>query len=648
MGATRLAVVRVLAVAAVAFGLVYVTWRWTGTVAWEAWWIAVPLVLAETYSLGETVLYALTMWNAKRRSPAPPAPAGFTVDVFVTTYNEPVDLVLRTAAAARDMTYPHETWILDDGARPELELAAARLGVGYLTRGPEWEGRPRFAKAGNVNNALFRTTGDLVAILDADQVPEPRFLDRVVGYFTDEEVAFVQTPQHFWNVTSRDPLGSQAELFYGPIQQGKDGWGAAFFCGSNAVLRREALMALGLTRFSRDARGRMRVALRAGRSRLQDLLSGLAVREPAAMPVVEEALAAVRRAEAGFRRGDVLSEIAEALRQDLGAALGAGGPLPEEVTAELVADLDALVERVEVARHDLALAVNPLDTTTITEDMATAMHLHAMGWTSVYHHEVLVRGLAPEDVGTSLSQRLRWATGSMQVFFADNPLRVRGLTLAQRLMYLGTMTSYLSGFAALVYLVAPVVFLVGGVFPLHANPALFFLHFVPFFAACQALFLVSGHGNRGVWRGQQTSFALFPTWIGATLSAAASVFAGRHVTFSVTSKTKQATGAGYRHVLPQLVAAGVLVAASAVGLARMAAGDATVPATLLSIGWVLVDLALLSVVVGAARYAGPGDAVADPTPPSVVRAAALSAGRPVGGDGTSDDAATVRVLDPRA
>ncbi|TGJ95300.1 cellulose synthase, partial [Actinotalea fermentans ATCC 43279 = JCM 9966 = DSM 3133] len=273
MGSSRLAVVRLLAVVAVAFGLVYIGWRWTGTVAWDAWWIAVPLVLAETYSLGETVLYSLTMWNARRRPPAPPAPEGLSVDVFVTTYNEPVDLVLRTAIAARDMTYPHATWILDDGDRPELEVAASRVGVGYITRGPEWEGRPRFAKAGNVNNALFRTSGDLVAILDADQVPEPRFLDRVLGYFEDEEVAFVQTPQHFWNVPPSDPLGTQAELFYGPIQQGKDGWGAAFFCGSNAVLRREALMALGLTRFSRDARGAMRAALRAGRSRLQDLLS---------------------------------------------------------------------------------------------------------------------------------------------------------------------------------------------------------------------------------------------------------------------------------------------------------------------------------------------------------------------------------------
>lgn len=673
MGSSRLAAVRVLAVVAVAFGLVYIGWRWTGTVAWDAWWVAVPLVLAETYSLGETVLYALTMWNARRRAPAPPAPEGLSVDVFVTTYDEPVDLVLRTAIAARDMTYPHATWILDDGNRTELEVAASRVGVGYVTRGPEWEGRPRFAKAGNVNNALFRTSGDLVAILDADQVPEPRFLDRVLGYFEDEEVAFVQTPQHFWNVPPNDPLGTQAELFYGPIQQGKDGWGAAFFCGSNAVLRREALMALGLTRFSRDARGSMRAALRAGRSRLQDLLSQLAVREPAAMPVAEQALAAVRRAEGQFRRGDVLAEITAELRSAFAAALApartsqapgasAGSapgrstsapvprPLPEDVAGDLLRELDGVLELVDVARTDQALTINPLDTTTITEDMATAMHLHAMGWTSVYHHEVLVRGLAPEDVGTALSQRLRWATGSMQVFFRDNPLLVRGLSLAQRLMYLGTMTSYLSGFTALVYLAAPVLFLTAGVFPLHADPTLFFLHFLPFFVACQLLFQVSGRGSRGLWRGQQMSFALFPTWIAATLSGASAVFLGRHVAFSVTSKTKQATGTGFRHVLPQVVVTVVLLVASAVGVARMVAGEASAPATFLTLGWVAVDLALLSAALRAARYPGPG-AVVDPVPPSVALLAAQAVGdaldRPDGvavGAAAGDDRAAL--LDP--
>ena len=100
MSRNRLALARVLAVLTVAFGVVYIGWRWTGTINWHAWWIAIPLVLAETYSLGESVLYALTMWNARRRPTPPPAPEGRTVDVFVTTYNEPLELVMRTAISS--------------------------------------------------------------------------------------------------------------------------------------------------------------------------------------------------------------------------------------------------------------------------------------------------------------------------------------------------------------------------------------------------------------------------------------------------------------------------------------------------------------------------------------------------------------------
>src|SRR4029453_3529912 len=97
-------------------------------------------------------------------------------------------------------------------------------------------------------------------ILDADQIPSPEILHRTLGYFSDPKVAFVQTPQWFYNVPPGDPFGSQAPLFYGPILQGKDGWNAAFFCGSNAVLRREALMQVGITPHVRELRGRGRRA----------------------------------------------------------------------------------------------------------------------------------------------------------------------------------------------------------------------------------------------------------------------------------------------------------------------------------------------------------------------------------------------------
>ncbi|HSN12432.1 MAG TPA: cellulose synthase catalytic subunit, partial [Propionibacteriaceae bacterium] len=247
----RMLVLRITIVVALALGVNYIVWRWLASVSWSVWWISVPLVAAETYSIIDLALFGMTMWRARRRGPAPAPLEDASVDVFITTYNEPVDLVVATAEAAERITYPHKTWILDDGDRDELREAALSLGVGYVTRGEEWSGKPRHAKAGNLNNALMQTTGEYILVLDADMVAAPQILDRTLGYFADDKVALVQTPQYFNNVPESDPLGSQAPLFYGPIQEGKDGWGAAFFCGSNAVLRREALMELGILGYVR-------------------------------------------------------------------------------------------------------------------------------------------------------------------------------------------------------------------------------------------------------------------------------------------------------------------------------------------------------------------------------------------------------------
>ena len=187
--------IRILALLSVLLGANYIVWRWMDSVNWSAWWIAVPLVIAETYSLIDTFFFCLTMWRARERPAPVSAPEG-TVDVLITTYNEPVEMVIATARAAKRIAYPHETWILDDGARPEMAAAARAAGVGYITRSADWEGKPRHAKAGNLNNALFATEGEFLLILDADQVPDPLILHRTLGYFADDpEVALVQTPQ---------------------------------------------------------------------------------------------------------------------------------------------------------------------------------------------------------------------------------------------------------------------------------------------------------------------------------------------------------------------------------------------------------------------------------------------------------------------
>lgn len=641
----RLLLIRVVVLLTAALGVNYVVWRWLFSVHWSAWWIAVPLIVAETYSLIDSLLFGLGMWRLKDRGEPPPAVPGRTVDVLIATYNEPIELVMETARAAKAITYPHLTWVLDDGNRPEMRAAAEAEGIGWITRSADWKNMPRHAKAGNLNNALLSTEGEFLLILDADQIPLPTILDRTLGYFDDEQMALVQTPQWFVNVTESDPLGSQAPLFYGPIQQGKDGWNSAFFCGSNAVIRREALMQLGVSRYVGEVEAGVKETLKTASSILRSARKALSrhdVELRAALDQVEHEIKRARHDLAqgvalfdvtfGFqqrmaeiRRGMVSADV-DAMHADLAAIAELAGVDADTDAETSLATIDigaleqmahrdwsplgavetvqALISSVDVDRGGEAQPIMPLATISVTEDMATCMRLHGMGWRTAYHDEVLAHGLAPEDLQTMLVQRLRWAQGTVQVMFRENPLVQSGLTVAQRLMYFSTMWTYLSGFAAIVYLAAPMIYLTLGILPVQALSTEFFLRLVPFLIINQLLFFVVANGRK-TWRGQQYSLALFPVWIKSFTSAFGNVFLGRDLDFAVTPKTKQEdTGPAWHLVKPQLYAMAGLVLAAVIGVIRVAVGQANLWGTVFNIVWVIFDLAIFSVIIQAARYRG--------------------------------------------
>jgi len=202
---------------------------------------------AELFGFSATLLHLFMVWKLTVRAPIA-AENGLAVDVLVPTYNEPVEMVRRTLLAVQNLHYPHTAWLLDDGARPEMAALAEELGVRYLKRENNLH-----AKAGNLNNALQHCRGEFVAIFDADHGPRRDFLDRTLGFFRDPEIAFVQTPQDFFNLDSfqhrrvgrRRGIWTEQSLFFRVIQRGKDRWNAAFFCGSCAVLRRDALARIG-------------------------------------------------------------------------------------------------------------------------------------------------------------------------------------------------------------------------------------------------------------------------------------------------------------------------------------------------------------------------------------------------------------------
>ncbi|XAS67057.1 glycosyltransferase family 2 protein [Micrococcaceae bacterium Sec5.7] len=632
---------RLFVILTVVLGLNYVSWRWAVSLNWDAWWIAVPLVAAETYSLIDVLLFGMTVWQLKIRKAPPAAPAAATVDVFITTYNEPLDMVMATALAAQRIRRPHSTWILDDGARPELRDLAEQHGMGYVTRSEDWKDRPRHAKAGNLNNALMVTEGEFILILDADQIPEPDILDKTLGYFNSRRVALVQTPQYFSNVPADDPLGSQAPLFYGPIQQGKDGWNAAFFCGSNAILRREALMQLGLVGYVKETEKSIRRALAASQSAIRKARKSADIEAPLVAQMLDEVEAATVRAQRELGDGESLSEITYRVRRRVDQAVQA---LVQADVSALQADLEeiaamelarvgesgvhvvtddavqrmsardwsplgamesvqAVLDAVSIERNDEAQPVMPLATISVTEDMATAMRMHGMGWESVYHHEILAYGLAPEDLKTMLTQRLRWAQGTMQVMLRENPLVQRGLKWGQRLMYFATMWTYLSGYAAVIYFAAPIIYLTLGVLPVNSLSTDFFIRFIPFMIVNQLLFAVAGRGI-STWRGQQYSLALFPTWIKACTTAARNVWFGRPLGFAVTPKARQTGGPSWSLIRPQIAVAVLLAIAAVVGVVRLTTGLSEPIGTLVNVGWVIFDLVVMSILVRAVLYKG--------------------------------------------
>jgi cellulose synthase (UDP-forming) len=313
------------------------------------------LLGAEAYAFVILFLgYFQTIWPLRRAPVAlPDNPEEWPhIDVLIPTYNEPLDVVRYTALGALNMDWPAaklHVYLLDDGRRPEFEQFARDAGIGYRTRPDN-----KYAKAGNINAALKTVHSPLIAIFDSDHVPTRSFLQMTVGWFMrDRRLAVMQTPHHFY---SPDPfernlgqfriIPNEGELFYGIVQDGNDFWNSAFFCGSCAVLRREAL----------------------------DQIGGIAVE-------------------------------------------------------------------------------------TVTEDAHTALRMQMHKWNTAYINIPQAAGLATERLSAHIGQRIRWARGMIQVLRTDNPLFAPGLTLPQRLCYFNAMGHFLYAVPRLIFLTAPLIYL---------------------------------------------------------------------------------------------------------------------------------------------------------------------------------------------
>lgn len=437
-----------------ATSVVYLIWRIGFTLPEPGGWgfvAGVALLVAEIIGLTQVVSAVVLAWRPSLL--ATPSIDALTsppsVDVFIATYDEPLGVLEPTLAGAMGMRYPGEVtvYLCDDGSRPAVRELAARYGAVHLEREIH-----DHAKAGNLNNALKHSTGELVVTLDADMIPRADLLERMVGYFVDERLAFAQAPQAFhnedpfqYNLFSGAALPNEQDLFMRGMQAGKSRFNAVMYVGSNTVFRRAALDDIG-----------------------------------------------------GFATG------------------------------------------------------------VITEDMATGMLLQAAGWRSTFVPHLVAAGLAPESFADLLVQRTRWSRGNIQTTRRWNPLTMPGLTPMQRWLYADGIVYWHFGILKLVFILAPLVWLLGGVSIVQTDIASVAVVWLPYFAASLVSMSVISEGRRSFTWTHVYEVAMTPTialaviaeWVGLSQKA-----------FAVTPKgvSTASFAFGLRVAVPHLVLLGLSV-----------------------------------------------------------------------------------------
>jgi cellulose synthase (UDP-forming) len=562
---TREAAFHFLAIISLMLGAWYIVWRWGWSLNTNALWFAVPLVVAETVAFIGMVLFIFNLWKVQDYPMRPP-PESASVDVFIATYSEDPELVRLSIRDAMRMTYPHpidlRVHVCDDGKRPEMRRVAEEEGVGYITR----TGNEGY-KAGNLRHAVDHTTGEFIVICDADTRVFPTFLEHTLGYFRDPDVAWVQTPQWFFDVpegvplsqawrqsygrlggwmgsaiervlgevrVGEDPFCNDARFFYDVLQRRRNWANASFCCGAGSVHRREAVLQAALRRFSDEIDDHVRW---------------------------------------------ITEDVTDSeLRQDLA----------EAATRAMALDTDVRPFKFHVS-----------------EDIYTSILLHtdpSRRWKSVLHPRVESKMLSPQDLQSWLIQRFKYAGGTFDIALHDNPVFKPGLTLPQRLMYLATFWSYFGCLWNVIFLLAPIVYLTTGVAPVAAYSFDFFKHAVPFLAVNELALIV------GLWGiAPTTGRAMYLAFFPIAMRAFWIVLRGEKINFPVTPKERQ-DGRFLHLVRTQLVLIVLSLLALAYGVARtFMSSEQQWFGLATNVFWLASGLIALMTIVRAAMWQPPSE-----------------------------------------
>lgn len=563
----------------IALGIAYLNWRWKYSFNYDVLWFSLLLVIAETLSFISTILLVFNFWANK--DPEKSEPVNFLseiedlqgrpdrpvkIDVFIATYNEDVELVRLSIIDAKKIKYPYsdvevKIYVLDDGRRDgrnplkeNMQRVAEEEDVNYLIREHN-EGY----KAGNLKNALEHTDGDLFVILDADTRAFPEFLNNTTGYFKKKKVAWVQTPQWFYDTTEAEKLsdiiiyklhisnrnfkrvidyafgkimvnediyGNDPRLFYDAILRKRNYHNAAFCCGAASIHRREAIMSLAVKDFSEE---------------IQKL---------------EEDLKSQHKSKTEIR----------------------------EQTNQLILNQEVIPFKFHAS-----------------EDIYTSIMLHAdvdNRWESIQHAGIECKMLSTQDLDSWIKQHKRYAEGSLDIAFKDNPVFKNGLTLGQKICYFNTIWSYFAPLWILVFLISPIIFFFTLSLPVRAYSFDFFKYFLPF-QIMNILTMTIGAWGISTKRGDQYYISSF--WF--MLMSILSVIRGKKVEFNVTRKDLQLSNNNLKHVIPHIVIIALIIIGIVYNAFLIVIGHHPTPSGFAANAfWCIFNIISLSIMIRAAYW----------------------------------------------
>ncbi|MFP3987833.1 cellulose synthase catalytic subunit [Streptomyces sp. E11-3] len=244
----------------------YLVWpsHWTRREGGDQWLVGLDITMLVAIGLIELFMLVNVISIAHAtmvaRDPVPVTPQPGTRVAFLTTYvpgKEPISMVRATLEGAIALRHdgPLDVWLLDEGDDSAAKALCAELGVRHFTRNgvPEWNRKKGIHKAktkhGNYNAWLAMHGGgyEFFASVDTDHVPLPNFLERMLGYFRDPDVAFVVGPQVYGNYTTAVTKSAESQqfLFHALIQRAGNRYRSPMFVGTNNAVRVSALKQVG-------------------------------------------------------------------------------------------------------------------------------------------------------------------------------------------------------------------------------------------------------------------------------------------------------------------------------------------------------------------------------------------------------------------